>query len=420
MLKDGQKLSQPGKWKETGQDSSVAWGLAQGSAKEPYKVCVELSSGAAKCNCPSRKFPCKHGAALMFMLARGIVETREGAAPEWAATWIAGRQKRQEAATTVTEKAPDPAAHAKREAARLSKVDAGITELRLFLEDVARQGFEDKRIKTYDFWDRIASRMVDAQMSPVGQRLRALGGKPFQKHTDWTALLADEIGRLYALTEAYGRIDSLPEGLQADVRTALGFSLKQEDLIAAGPAIRDVWQIVGQTHTQAERLTERHTWLYGESTGNVALLLEFSHANRAFSAGYPLGHAFAGELVYYPSAFPQRAIIKSSERDYQRSEKLTAYSLASTGDVLTAYADALAQNPFIERVPAGFARAYPSRSEIITPDNTALPVSSAPTAQRIQALGGGDWLPVFGEWDGEAFIMASFITTEGWISASET
>jgi hypothetical protein len=414
-LKDGQKLAQPGKWISTGRSAAAAWGLAQGSAREPYKVCIELSDAATKCSCPSRKFPCKHAVGLMFLLAQNAVPEGE-AAPEWVTSWIEGRQRKQ-AATPPKEKVPDAAAQAKREAARLAKVAAGVDELRLFLEDLARQGLDDPRIKSYEFWDRIAGRMVDAQMSPIAQRLRALGGKPFQKRGDWVSQLADEVGRLYALTEAYTRLNALPEGLAADVRTALGFSLKQEDVLASQAGARDLWHVAGQTVETVEKILERRTWLYGESSGRFALLLEFAHPSRPFTTMYPIGRCFQGEIVYYPSAYPQRALIRQMKGYMPPANPLATFSCESVEQILSSYADALAHNPFLERIPAGLARAWPTRAGLADPSGRLLPLAYTPQPQWLQAVMGGDWMPVFGEWDGANFLMTTFVTAEGWIPA---
>lgn len=414
-LRDGQKLAAPSKWTAIGQHDTAAWGLVQGSGKDPYKVCVALAGGATKCNCPSRKFPCKHAVGLMLLLTQSAVPKQEPA-PDWVTSWIEGRQRRQEA-VPPREKTPDAAAQAKRETARASKVMGGIEELRRFLEDIARQGLEDPRIRTYEFWDRIAGRMVDAQMPPIANRLRLLGGKPFQKRSDWASQLATEIGDLYALTEAYIRLDSLPEGLRFDVRTALGFALKQDEVLAEQPSMPDYWQVMGQITASVERVLERRTWLYGATSNRFALLLDFAHSSRPFSTTYPVGYAFQADLVYYPSAYPQRALVKHSEASFHHNAQLAGFAVSRVEDILHTFATALALNPFLERIPSGLVQAYPTRSELADTSGKSLPNRDAPNAQYLQAVTGGDWLPVFGEWDGDSFLMTTLVTTEGWLPA---
>src|SRR5207247_4378760 len=36
----------------------TVWGLCQGSDRQPYQICVDLTEPAYRCTCQSRKFPC--------------------------------------------------------------------------------------------------------------------------------------------------------------------------------------------------------------------------------------------------------------------------------------------------------------------------------------------------------------------------
>jgi len=72
-LHDGRALARVAKWSGLGRDDHAAWGLAQGSGKNLYRVCVAIDDAATKCSCPSRKFPCKHAVGLMFLLAADMV-----------------------------------------------------------------------------------------------------------------------------------------------------------------------------------------------------------------------------------------------------------------------------------------------------------------------------------------------------------
>ena len=417
-LRDAEKLARSNVWSGTGCNTQAVWGFAQGSGKSPYQVCIDLNDAATKCSCPSRKFPCKHAVGLMLLLARGTVP-KGNESPAWVTTWLEGRERKREATPPPAPKMPDMAAQAKREAARAAKVSAGIEELRLFLEDLMRRGLSDPEVKSYAFWDRVAARMVDAQMQPIARRLRGLGGVPIQKKVDWVSLLLDEIGRLYTLTEAHQRIESLPESLAHDVRAALGFSLKHDEVLAQGTSVTDQWQILGVLTESVEQLMERRTWLYGEATQRYALLLDFAHRSRPFDTHYPTGQSFNGELVYYPSAYPQRAVLKERKSSYNPITS-TQIRLADTvEDILDAYADALAINPFLQCIPAGLPDGWVTRSDLIDSKGMKLPLGKGAQAQWLSAVMGGNRLPVFGEWDGMAFQIAALVTADGWIQMGD-
>src|SRR3954452_8153695 len=94
--KSGKDLSAARKWKTLGVSDALAWGEIQGSGKNPYQTCIDLSEPAFKCTCPSRKFPCKHGLGLFLILAQQPAAFPGGAPPAWVADWLATRSKKAE------------------------------------------------------------------------------------------------------------------------------------------------------------------------------------------------------------------------------------------------------------------------------------------------------------------------------------
>lgn len=66
-LKSRLELVNSIKWSNTGRSARSAWGECAGSGKLQYQVIVDLAGPAFKCSCPSRVFPCKHGAGLMLL-----------------------------------------------------------------------------------------------------------------------------------------------------------------------------------------------------------------------------------------------------------------------------------------------------------------------------------------------------------------
>ena len=68
-LKRGQELLKPAKWNNLGRTDTAAWGDCVGSGSKPYLTGIDLTESAFKCSCPSRVFPCKHGAGLLMLIA---------------------------------------------------------------------------------------------------------------------------------------------------------------------------------------------------------------------------------------------------------------------------------------------------------------------------------------------------------------
>jgi hypothetical protein len=419
-LRDGQKLAQLPKWMSIGRTDVVAWGAIKGSGATPYQVSLDLEDMGSKCSCPSRRFPCKHAVALMLLTVTDALPSRDDP-PDGVKTWLVNRQRKREAAANPpetppdTKKAPDPAKQAKTEAARLKKVEAGIGELRLFLEDTVRQGLGDPRIKEYGYWDRIAGRMVDAQMSPIAKRLRDLAGIPYRKKNDWVGDLVAEMSRLYALTEAYLKREMLSDGLRADVQVAIGFTVKQDDILINYPTVTDRWKIIGQIRQHEDALIERRTWLYGETTRRYALILEFAHSSRPFTENYTVGHTFEGDVVYYPSAYPLRVAVKRMGM-YQPNKQLPSDWPDSVDTILDEFSAALALNPFLERIPVAAHRMYPTPSWLTDTQARRLPMrATGYTLEWYKAVVGEHRSPVFGEWDGNQFTFNGMLSAEGWI-----
>ena len=63
---------------------------SQGGGRTPYQMSVGLTGPAFECTCPSRKFPCKHGLALLLLWVEGGGVVQDAAEPadvanDWAA-----------------------------------------------------------------------------------------------------------------------------------------------------------------------------------------------------------------------------------------------------------------------------------------------------------------------------------------------
>lgn len=81
-----------------------------------------------------------------------------------------------------------------------------------------------------------------------------------QSGEGWAEQLLEIVGRLHLLLEGYGRIETLPPETQANIRTLLGWTLNQDDLLA-GAGLRDSWVVLGQRIEEEDRLKVKRTWL---------------------------------------------------------------------------------------------------------------------------------------------------------------
>lgn len=407
--KNGRGLATLRKWGSLGRSSSVVWGECQGSGKDPYRTQIDVSEPAFRCSCPSRKFPCKHGLGLFLLLAEQVHGFEEHEPPAWVAEWVLSRaqrtEKQAEKQAKQQEQAADPTAQAKRVTARQQKVSAGIQELRLWLEDRIRQGLVTVPQESYQVWDTVAARMVDAQAPGLARQLRELAGITDSGNA-WSDRLLEQLGQLYLITEGFARMDSLPAEVQADLRAQIGWTVSQEDVLN-GKSHTDLWLVVGQ-HTETEdRLRVRRTWLFGVSSATFALLLDFAHGQQPFEQTFLPGTCLEAELVFYPSAYPLRALLKTRQEAVLLSKHPPGN--AEITAAIATYSKAFAVCPWLEQFPLLLQAVVPIRDNqadrwlIQDAQGAVLPLSprlEPKQGWQLLALSGGYPLALFGEWNG--------------------
>jgi len=393
-----------------GAGERAVWGECQGSGRTPYQTVVDLNGPAFHCSCPSRKFPCKHALGLLLLRAGEPDAFPSGQeAPEWVAEWIRGRDARSERAGTKEPRSEaDAAARAQRaertEASRAARVAAGLEELDLWLRDLVRRGTAAAQQQPARYWETMAARLVDAQAPGAARPVREAGAIPASGE-GWPERLAARLGLLVLLIESYRRLEQLPEPVREDVRAALGWTQREEELLA-GSGIADRWLVVGQRVTEEERLRVQRTWLMGAESGRAALVLRFAPAHLPLDATFLPGVAFDGELVFWPGSVPLRAAPKQLVPAGPEGPPRGYPSLDAAAGAFSA---ALARNPWLEQFPMLLDAVVPVRRAggwaLLDEERCAVPLSAA--GWRLLALSGGHPIALFGEWDGAAFLPLS-------------
>lgn len=411
--KAGQGLASTRKWVLLARDARALWGECQGSGSRPYQVIVDAAEPAFRCSCPSRKFPCKHGLGLLLLYAaQPTVVTEAEAEPRWVSDWLAMREakaeKKTEKATAppAPERAPDPAAQAKRAAQREERVRAGLDDLEQWLHDGVRQGLAGARQRPRGDWERVAARLVDAQAAGAARLVRELATVP-DTGDGWPGRLLQRMARLHLLVEAARRLDALPGPVAAEVRSVLGWTARQEEVLA-GPGERDTWVVLGARTEMDERLRVQRTWLRGESTGRTALLLSFAAGGQPLEPGPTPGTRFAAELAFYPGAVPLRALVR--ERTGAPAAATALGGSDSVEAALGEWSAALGHNPWTERLALAVRGVTPVREGerwlLADATGAALPLARGAddAGWMLLAVGGGRPVEVAGEWDGETLL----------------
>jgi len=431
--KAGVQQSSLSKWSAFGANEQALWGLCQGSGKSPYVVMISRAEPAFKCNCPSRKFPCKHGLGLYLLYAQNQSIFTDNNAPEWMNDWLTSRGQRAEkqaekklavlATLSPEEIEAKEKGQQKRQNKRLSNVENGIKTLESWLEDLAREGLADLKSKLTADWDAMAANMVDAQATGLATRVRTAGTHIHStKEPQWELAVARELSMLALLIQGYRRLTQLPPELQSDIKTAIGWTTAQDDVIAR-TGIDDTWQICGNYTQQQDRVSSRACYLRGMNSHRWAMILQFSAGGQSLPPPLIVGMQHRGTMHFYPSAAPLRAVFGADMQLLSHHDQdanvisSPVIALEASIDVqLERYAQALAANPFITDYPIQLHTAIPQYKPNqtdawwVNTNGTALPLH--PQFQhtwRLHSLAGGHPITLFGLWNGSTLLPLSVL-----------
>lgn len=411
--KAGQGQAIRARWPSLGHDEQAVWGECKGSGSTPYRCQAALTDTATRCSCPSRKVPCKHALGLLLLLADG--EVPEARCPDWVTEWLgtraAGQAKREARATRAAAGAgSDPQARQRRAAARESKVDAGIDELRRWLADLARSGLAAAAAQPWRWWEQLTRRMIDAQARGLANRVRRLAeiAAAGAQRPDWPERMLDEIGALHLMCEAWTRRDALPPATALALRSRIGFTQPAAEVTQSGRRITDTWAVLGQRQSDDGQLRSLQQWLYGEISGEVVTYLAFAVSGAALDPGLPAGARSLATVAVFPGSLPHRVLI------LERADGVTGLPLgplpgaAGWRDALARVAEVLAVDPWADVQPVAVREVsvLPSDGQWLLRDRAGLVVpvvASADVRWRLFALSGGLPVDVAGEWDGFAF-----------------
>ncbi|GJM31537.1 MAG: hypothetical protein DHS20C18_05380 [Saprospiraceae bacterium] len=379
-----------------------------------YRTVVDTADERYHCSCTSRIVPCKHILALMLQLLRrgdSFFVTYEQ--PDWVAQWLQPTDKsKQKDKISKEELAHRAVQQQKTRDKRFLQMQAGVDELENWLIDLLNQGIASLDGQDARFWDEFAARLVNAKLSGPARRVRLMNELQGTEH--WHDKVLRELADLYLFVRAFRRIEYLPPALQRDLLTMAGVSTKQAEVLQE-TGLKDRWLVCGQTEGVEERLNFRRTWLLGEKSGHFALLLDFSWGNQGYPTQWVTGKVLEGVCLFYPSAYPQRALLQDFNPSTTPFQSPPACpSLTDFGDE---YARALAANPWIKIMPLLLEEAIPmfrdGKFYVVDQSAKQVLVHCDPVAGwKMIALSGGRPISIFGEWDGQLFSALAVLNDE--------
>jgi SWIM zinc finger len=430
-LSAARKLLNPRSWPVIAvDDAGLVWGECQGSGSQPYRVVISETDLGYKCTCPSRKFPCKHALALMWVRAEGR-EVATQTPPDWVNDWLARRRGPGARSPNKAEEKPkasiatalepeaavvDPKAQARaaaqRERNRVEReaaILAGMEELDLWILDQLERGLAGFQSVAHEQCALAARRLVDAKASGLASRIEQLPatlfGLPEPLRADF---LIEKLGELHLIAEAYRRQAELPDALKADLRLMVGWTMTREELLSEPQATRarDRWMVLAATsEIQPDKLRRIETWLarLGEGDGpRFAVLMDFVPVSvGTVGKTYSAGETLEAELVFYPSSVPLRAIIAQQFGSMSKDDRWQAPPDDVSG-ALDRYEASLGARPWLSDWPIAVRNAVVGSSPdglVLSDSKAALPIKSKED-ETLLPLVGIEGIDAFGLWDG--------------------
>ena len=343
-LKAAAGLAKPGKWSGIGgsADGALIWGECAGSGANPYRVMADLRDLGNKCTCPSRKFPCKHVLALLWLNAEAVVAFPPGEIPAWVSDWLGRRRggapagaaaakpasdapKDVRAAQLAEPDAPeDPKAGARREAAAAKRTEDteraildALDALEQWIGDQLRMGLAAFIDDATTRCRRIAARLVDGKAAALAGRIDELPARLLSQPTGERPRAAVvELGKLVLLARAFR---ASPR--DAEIRRAVASSESRDTILASAETLRVAgrWEVLAEkVQTRRDGLVSQTTWLLnlGSEGPCFAMLLDYfpASAGKRTSVFTP-GERFVGEVAFFPGSNPLRALLLQRATD---------------------------------------------------------------------------------------------------------
>lgn len=410
--KAAQGLLSPSKWPSLGNDETAVWGECQGSGAKPYQTQVDLSGPHFKCSCPSRKFPCKHGLAMLLLRAENSVLFKDAAAPVWVTEWLAARAERErkredgaKKAESKAEAAPEDAEaaaerDAKRQSQRWRRIEQGCDELERWIGDIFRRGLGTIVPGKLDDWSTMAARLVDAQAPGLGGRLRQ-AAELVGSSGDWPERLLHRLGLLVLAIQAIKRREDLQPEVQADLRALIGWPLEKTEVLTSADTVDDMWKVLGIAVEERDgNLVERRVWLQASAACRYALLLDHAYGGRGFEQSWVTGTSVKARVAFYPSVAPLRALaVEPALVDGGAAEsQLAASEWREVGDRLAA----CPWTPLVPVVLPDVVIAHAEQGPKAIVDGQVFELVVQPCdVWPLMAVTGGQAVLMMAEWDAE-------------------
>ena len=394
--------------KDIGVAEGYIWGKIKTSGASFYQVCWQLETLISASNSPIHPKPDKYTLALAFYYCKNPMAfpTFEEI-PAWVITYVS--KKPLSEAEILEKEAENQRLREKNQLKRQAEMLQGCLILTLWLEDCLKMGLARLREQPYSFWESIVTRLTDFKLNGISSRLLPL----FYQRNDenWIQIATKQLGEIILFCEAFQKWDDFTSENQQDLLVYGGATIKKE-VVLSEPPVTDEWFVCSLEYKQISNdLNARFIWLFGRSTGRYAQVISFSWRGEKWEDEYELHTRVKGNVHYYPSGFPQRAILQINERE---SGKIASFptDYKDWHSFFESYRKAFKRHFLLEEFP-GFISELTVINEksLILLDKSGTAIETVPDYDEkwdLVAFSENKKVTIFGLWNGLYFIPKSY------------
>jgi hypothetical protein len=279
-----------------------------------YRMLWDLENKSFYCNCSNPQNPCSHGIDLYFRFKHQysefkVVDELDNEFSDLRAKAIPFNKKRSDYYTSEDLERLEES-RSKSRSDRIQLMIQGAKVLQNWIEDALSMGLADLLIKPIDYWQDIASTMVNYKLNALSDRILDFAysetGSSDDRYTESIHFLSD----LFLFVRAFSKIDQIPASKESLLRSGgLKVMTKELELEVSKPS-KAVVISVDQWH-QNSLYFEKYLWLEIE-TGKMMYVQNSTWEgayDRNKSLPFKEGDIINGSFVSY--GYNQRYYLKN-------------------------------------------------------------------------------------------------------------
>lgn len=301
---------------------------------------------------------------------------------------------------------------------RIAKVNEGIRILELWLLDLAKEGIVSLGSRHKDFYKHIVKTLVAYNLGKISVKVSKIP-QLIKEDSNWVIKVSEIVGELYLVVQAYKNIENLPEKLQIEVRTKIGWG-QNHDTLLNQPVIKSKWFVVGQKKLKRfDKKSFIYTYLMEEKGTNIALIIRQLHKSKNFDKYLVTGYKFYCELQYYPRAFKLNANY-TNRAEIETFENLNLEGFPDLKMAFSSLSDQVAENPWLSHFPMLLNNvSFVKKEKLLLVDeygNFIPIISNFKYYEKIKEMELSNQVKIFGEWSGGEFNPLTVFSKDYFIS----